>query len=205
MDRKAISILAVPLLLLCFVHCAKAGSIWAKRDKNMKEVNADDIARQIGDILTIRIIEDSSVDNSASRNLDKTTSRSSAFDGELNIDHILPSIPGLTMSAETSNNLSSATDYKDDRLFEDLISVVVVDILPNHNLVVFGTRSRDIAGDKQSIEISGIVRPSDIDFDNTIDSEKVADFQIITKNSGPSTPYVNPGWLGRIMDFLWPF
>lgn len=185
--------------------CLYAGSIWAKRDKNKKTLYADDVARSIGDILTIKIIEDSKVDNKAKRDLQKETGRSSSFNGELNIDHILPSIPGFTMDAASSNDLKSKADYKDERSFEDQVSVVVVDILPNGNLVVTGTRDRNIAGDVQTIEVSGIVRPSDIAFDNTVKSEQMANFRLMTKNSGVAAPYTRPGWLGRIFDVVWPW
>lgn len=182
-----------------------AGSIWAKRNTNMKTVYADDVARNIGDVLTIKIAEDSKVDNKGKRDLQKETERSSSFDGKLNIDHILPSIPGFTMNAESANELSSKADVKDERSFADRVSVVVVDVLPNGNLVLVGTRDRNIAGDIQTIEISGIVRPSDVAFDNTIRSEQVANFRIISKNSGISAPYMRPGWLGRVFDVLWPW
>jgi flagellar L-ring protein precursor FlgH len=193
------------VLMLLPATCLQAGSIWAKRDKNMKELYADDVARQIGDILTIKISESSKIDNKAKRDLKKETDRSTTFDGKLGIDHVLPSIPGFTMSAESSNELKSKADYKDERKFEDRVTVVVMDILPNHNLVVMGTRSRNIAGDIQTIDVSGIVRPSDITFDNTVKSEQVADFRIVTKNSGVSAPYTKPGWLGKIFDVIWPF
>jgi flagellar L-ring protein precursor FlgH len=68
-----------------------------------------------------------------------------------------------------------------------------------------GTRERNIAGDIQTIEVSGIVRPSDILFNNTVMSSQVADFRIVTKNKGISAPYTSPGWLGRIFDIIWPF
>jgi flagellar L-ring protein precursor FlgH len=185
--------------------CSQAGSIWAKREKNMKDLYADDVARQIGDILTIKITEDSKVDNKAKRDLKKEVDKSTTFNGELNIDHILPSIPGFTMEAESTNELKSKADFKDERSFTDQVTVVVVDVLPNGNLVVMGTRSRDIAGDVQIIEVSGIVRPSDIAFDNTVKSEQVADFRIVSKNSGVAEPYTRTGWLGGIFDIIWPF
>jgi len=202
---KAHPTVVLMVLMLLPATCLQAGSIWAKRDKNMKELYADDVARQIGDILTIKIAENSKVDNKAKRDMKNETDRSTTFDGKLGIDHILPSIPGFTMSAESSNELKSKADYKDERKFVDQVSVVVLDILPNHNLVVMGNRSRNIAGDIQTIEVSGIVRPSDIAFDNTVNSEKVADFRIVTKNSGVSAPYTKPGWLGKIFDVIWPF
>lgn len=197
------------LFLLCLDNCLQADSIWAKRNKNMRELYADDVARQIGDILTIKITEDSKVDNKAIRDLKKETDRSTTFNGELGIttknSNILPRMPGFTIAAKSSNLLKGKADYKDERSFVDNITVVVVDILPNHNLVVMGTRNRDIAGDKQVIEVSGIVRTSDIAFDNTVKSEQVADFRIVTRNSGVAEPYNRQGWLGRVFDILWLF
>lgn len=205
MNNRVILFFAAAVFVVCLSDCVYSGSIWAKRDKNMRDLYADDVARQIGDILTIRITEASKVDNKAKRDLKKEADRSTTFNGELNIDHILPSIPGFTMSAESSNELKSKADYKDERKFIDSISVVVVDIMPNRNLVVIGTRNRNIAGDVQTIEVSGIVRPSDIGFDNIVRSEQVADFRIVTKNSGVADPYTRPGWLGTIFDILSPF
>ena len=209
MNKEKVLLLALTASVLCPAPNSQAGSIWAKRDRNMKALYADDVARQIGDVLTIRIDEDSKVDNKAKRDLKKETDRSSAFNGELGIttpnNNILPRIPGFTMSAQTGNELKSKADYKDERSFVDRVTVVVMDVLPNRNLVVMGARSRNIAGDIQTIEISGIVRPSDIAFDNTVKSEQVADFRIVTKNTGVAASYTKPGWLGTIFDIIWPF
>jgi len=205
MNTKMTMALTIAMLLGVMAPMLEAGSLWAKRDSSRKTLYADDVARHIGDVLTITIVEDSKVDNKAKRDLQKETERSSSFDGELNIDHVLPSIPGFTMNAESANELSSKADFKDERSFEDRVSVVVIDILPNGNLVVVGTRDRNIAGDIQTIEISGIVRPSDIAYDNTVKSAKVANFRIVTQNGGISAPYTQPGWLGRIFDVLWPW
>ncbi len=205
MNKWIISVIVLLASVLSAARSSQAGSIWAKRDKNMRAVYADDVARRIGDVLTVKITEDSKVDNKAKRDLKKETDRSTVFDGKLNIDHILPSIPGFTMQAESNNELKSKADYQDKRSFVDSITVVVVDILPNKNLVIAGTRNRNIAGDIQTIEVSGIVRPSDIAFDNTIRSEQIGNFRIVSKNAGVSEPYNRPGWLGTIFDILWPF
>lgn len=202
MNKKNILIILVMFILLLSVDCSWAGSIWAKRDKNMKALYADDVARRIGDILTIKVSENSTVDNKAKRDLKKETDRSTVFNGEVGN---FADIGEFGMAASSDNALTSKADYKDERKFIDNITVVVVDILPNSNLVVMGNRQRNIAGDIQTIEISGIVRPSDVAFDNTIQSEQVADFRLITKNGGVSDPYTRPGWLGTIFDIIWPF
>jgi len=209
MNNKKVLVLVIMFSMLCAATCSQAGSIWAKRDKNMRDLYADDVARKIGDILTIKITEDSKVDNKAKRDLKKETDRSNTFNGELGIttpgSNLWPRMPGFTMDAESTNELKSKADYKDERSFVDRVTAVVVDILPNRNLVVLGTRHRSIAGDIQTIEISGIVRPSDIAFDNTVRSEQVANFHIVTKHKGVAAPYTRPGWLGTIFDLLWPF
>lgn len=203
MNTKIRRALVLAFALLSLTGPLQAGSIWAKRDKNMKPLYADDVARKIGDVLTIRIVEDSKVDNKAKRDLQKETDRSSTFDGELGDD--LPSLPEFTMQASSSNELKSKANYKDERSFEDSVSVVVIDILPNGNLVVIGTRDRDIGGDIQTIEVSGIVRPRDIAFNNTVMSAQVANFRIVSRNGGISSTYTKPGWLGQILDVLWPW
>lgn len=199
------------LILIFFVFCAvdrlEADSIWAKRDQNKKDLYADDKARHIGDVLTITISEESKVDNKATRKLSKETTRDQDFDGKVGIEHILPEIPAFKFGVGTtySNTLDGKSDYKDEREFTDSISVIVIDIMPNGNLVILGTRDRNIANDIQTIEVSGIVRPSDIAFDNTIKSEQVANFSITSRNKGVGAQYMRPNWLGRIFDVIWPF
>ena len=201
-NKKTVLVLSLAVFVITSTACSRAGSIWAKRDKNMKAIYADDVARQIGDVLTIKISEDSKVDNKAKRDMQKETDRSSSFDGKLGN---FADLGEFGMAAESNNELKSKADYKDERKYEDSITVVVVDILPNRNLIVMGTRNRDIGGDIQTIEVSGIVRPSDVAFDNTVRSEQVADFRIVSKNGGVSAPFTKPGWLGRIFDIIWPF
>jgi flagellar L-ring protein precursor FlgH len=203
MMNKKITLASILLAFVLFQSaCLHAGSIWARREKNMRDLYADDVARKIGDTLTIMITEASKVDNKAKRDLKKEADRSMDFNGELGN---FADIGDFGMAAESSNELKSKADYKDERNFVDRVTVVVVDILPNGNLVVMGTRSRNIAGDIQKIEVSGIVRPSDIAFDNTVKSEQVANFQIISRNAGFAEPYTRPGWFGQILDIIWPF
>jgi len=207
MSNRIILSFILTLFVFCAADCLQAGSIWSKRDQNKKDLYADDKARHIGDILTITISEESTIDNKATRTLSKETTRDQNFNGNVGIDHIVTNIPGINLGVGTtySNTLDGKADYKDEREFTDSISVVVIDIMPNGNLVISGTRDRNIADDIQTIEVSGIVRPSDIAFDNTIKSEQVANFSIITRNKGVGAQYTRPNWLGRVFDVIWPF
>ena len=190
----------------------RAGSIWAKRGKNAKPVYSDDKANQIGDILTIIISENHKVDSKVMSNTKKETSRDLTLDGNLNridaggvINKILPNTPSLTLDMSSNKSLKGKADYKDERKIEDRVTVVVEDIHANGNLVIIGTHSRDIGGDKQIIQVSGIVRPRDILFNNTVRSEQVANFNLVTINKGVTQDYNRPGWFARILDAVWPF
>ena len=82
--------------------------------------------------------------------------------------------------------------------------MTVEDVLPNGNLVVIGMRERVVDGDGQTVQTSGIVRPSDIAFDNTVSSKKVADFKMVYKSRGQDSLFTRPGWLARILNALNP-
>ncbi|MBN1817614.1 MAG: flagellar basal body L-ring protein FlgH [Sedimentisphaerales bacterium] len=199
--------------LLTIVLCAgvlsascQAGSIWAKKNKSKPSLYSDDKAWQVGDVLTIIINEDHKVDNKVDRDLEKTTSHSVDFDGDnFTVEHLIPSIPSLKIEAESSKSLEGKSDYKDERSIEDRMTVIVEDVHPNGNLVVLGTRTREVGGDRQTIQVSGIVRTSDILIDNTIRSEQVANFMMVSLSDGVTADYNEPGWLAKIFDFIWPF
>jgi flagellar basal body L-ring protein FlgH len=143
MNNRIVLVLISMVFVLCSAACSQAGSIWAKRDKNMRALYADDVARKIGDVLTIKISEASKVDNKAKRDMKKETDRSITFGGgphfpsKGTFDSFLPEqlLPSFNMTAESDNELKSKADYKDERSFIDRITVVVVDVLPNRNLV----------------------------------------------------------------------
>jgi flagellar L-ring protein FlgH len=198
-------------LLLSFVVCCgtnlRADSIWTKRNVNKRDLYSDNTARTIGDVLTILISETSKLDNKSTRTLSKETTRNQNFNGEVGIEHIIDEVPAVNFGTGTkySNKLDGKSDFKDERAFIDSVSVVVRDVMPNGNLVVFGTCYRNISDDTQIIEVSGIVRVRDIEFNNSIQSRRVANFSIITRNKGVGAQYTRPNWMGRIMDVIWPF
>lgn len=205
MSRKFFILLLLMWMSFAFCGDCIAGSIYAKRDRNSKPVYADDKAYRIGDVLTIIINEEHKVDNKVKRDLKRESSRSVDFSsGDINLSgtSLFPSFEVQTGSAKS---LKGKADYKDERSIEDRITVIVQDVHPNGNLVILGSRTRDISGDKQTIQVSGIVRPADILFNNTVKSEQIANFIIVTIGKGVTENYNNPGWFGKILDAIWPF
>ena len=193
---------------------SRAGSIWARGTRRTRELFTDDTARDIGDVLTIVIDEKSKIENTTNRKMEKDTSRTAKITGKLDLEDLASMVPlgrrvfdfpKLDFSSSSNSSFDGAADYDTDRSMSDQITVAVEDVQPNGNLVVLGRRTRTIAGDSQIIEISGVVRPSDIAFDNTVKSTKVADFHLVHRTEGRENRFVRPGWLSRICNILNPF
>jgi flagellar L-ring protein FlgH len=206
--------LALPLacltLVAAAVTAARADSLWNKANASARTLYSDDTARAVGDNLTIIINEQTKIANETERKIDKTSSRSitasgSATNNPLNptLNKILSSL-NLQAAGAASTQFDGKHNYDDSRSLEDAITVTVQDVLPNGNLVVVGRRERIVSGDTQIIAVSGVVRASDIPFNNSISSEKVANFQINVKTKGQEAQATNPGWLARVMNMFNP-
>jgi flagellar L-ring protein precursor FlgH len=85
------------------------------------------------------------------------------------------------------------------------VAARVVQVLPNRNLYIQGRREIRVNNETQYIVISGLVRPQDIGPGNEVSSAYLADARIVYAGIGPLADKQKPGWLGRIVDHVWPF
>jgi len=76
--------------------------------------------------------------------------------------------------------------------------------LPNGNLEIVGTREVTVNSEEQTIALSGIIRPRDISPDNIILSTYISDAKIAYSGSGIINDRQRPGWMARILDWVWP-
>lgn len=204
----AVGLLAPPL---------RAGSIWAKSRGKTSEASlfSDDKANGLGDVLTVEIEEGSKVETKKKVTREKTNSNSGSGGGWFNLGDMLPNLlpswkkpfvlPDYHYKNDSGAKLDGKADVTDEHKYTDQISVVVEDVMPNGNLLVLGKRTREVAGNKQVIQASGIVRPSDIGQDNVIKSTRVANFHIVYANHGQDNNYLRPGWMARIWNLVNPF
>lgn len=196
---------------------ADAGSIWARANTGTLRPRTyeDDVARRVGDVLTIIINERSVIDHETKRDMEKKSDRSIKASGTVNLEEIPHwwggrstsglKLPTIDASSQASTKFEGEADYESERTVTDRITVTVHDVLPNGNLVVLGSRRRNVDGDVHLVCVSGVVRPSDITFANTVSSEQVADFHMVTVVKGPENRFTHPGWLGRILNLLSPW
>ena len=179
-------------------------SLWEKRDQRKAFLFRDLKARHIGDILTVAIEENTDVANTDSRAMNKTTA-TSANGGFSYSGFGASGDATASITADSDREFEGDTNFSSDRQFLDRFSVTVVDVLPNGNLVVSGSREILVEGDHRRLVLSGIVRGEDIRSDNSVQSSSVSRLQIRYLGSGQETKFINQGWLGKRLNKFWPF
>ena len=164
-------------------------------------------ARRIGDILTVRLMESTDASKSTSTSTDKSTSTS------VNNPTVLGASPQFDVPGfvplNNTNNLSLETNLSSNNEFEGSgassqtnqltgnITVSVVELLPNGNLLVRGEKRVTINNGNEYIRVSGMVRPADIQSDNSILSTQIADATIMYTGDGQTADVNIMGWLAR--------
>lgn len=198
---------AVILVLLLSVFAsadARGQSIWAQRDPWRAFQFSDTSARRLGDLVTIVIRENTDVANRDQRQLAKDTDAGLKFDFASAADGGKASA-SLDTSAQSNRKFDGQSQYTVEQQFTDHITTQIVQILPNGNFMVSGQRVRNVSGEIRQLTVTGIVRPIDINPDNTVESRFIADFRIHYSGTGAESKFTNQGWLGRIGNRVWPF
>jgi flagellar L-ring protein precursor FlgH len=203
--------------LVIFLCCACAGlapDASAQRRGSIYDPEAGPIglvanktAQRAGDLVTIVISEQQDVKNEETSDLKKQSS----LDKQLGNFDIAPSafstLPAIAGSSD--DQFKGTANYAKKGVFTARVTAVVVDVLPNGNLVVRGRREIKIDKETKLIEFSGVIRRWDVKADNTVASELVADAKVSYTGSGPLTDSTNRrglgAWLHDALDWLWPF
>ena len=179
------------------------GSIFQPRSISLFE---DPKPYRIGDILTIILQESTSASKSA---LTSTKKEDSIDIPNPTMFGVSPTFNGanvMQMSIEPKREFSGEADSTQSNSLNGEITVTVVDILPNDNLVVQGEKWFTLNQGKEYIRIAGVVRPLDVQSNNTIVSSKLADAQIAYSGEGFLAEANNQGWFGQFMNGKWwPF
>ena len=157
---------------------------------------ADQKARNVGDILTVQLVERTQASATSSTNASKS---SNVAVPAPTLFGAPATIGGRTLDSEVgaeSEFGGSGNSTQSNRL-DGNVTVTVAERLPNGYLVVRGQKWIRINQANEHIQIQGIVRPADIGPDNTILSSRVADAQIAYRGRGSLAQATAPGWLTR--------
>ena len=177
-------------------------SLWQEQNE-LISLFSDFKARRVGDIVTIKVAETSSATNSANTE----TGRDSTL--AASIQAFFKAKPSTLANLEAEGGMNS--DFKGSGTtsrtgdLDAYITARVVEVLPNGNLKIIGSREILVNSEKQLLTIYGIVRPRDISDQNIVMSTYVADARIAYSGSGVVDDRQRPGWMANILNTIWPF
>ena len=188
------------------------GSIFGQGDNPLF---SDHKAMHINDIVTVVISETARSSNTGSKSLAEADQ--SALGGGLvsttglansTVQKGADFINGFTdigyNANSTSNYAGSGSATKDAR-FTATVTARIVKVLQNGNYYISGAREILVDEQKQVVQISGVIRPYDIDQNNRINSEQMSDAKILYKTQGELDRATRQGWGTKILQAAWPF
>jgi flagellar L-ring protein precursor FlgH len=169
----------------------------------------DQRANQIGDILTvqIKITDRAQFENETQRSrVNKENSGIDNFIGSKAVSAtsaFAPPFRILTADSNGSSEGKGSIDRKEELLTN--LAAVVTQILPNGNMVIEGKQEIRVNFEVRELLVAGIVRPEDIQSDNTIESTKIAEARIAYGGRGQITDVQQPRYGQQVLDVLLPF
>jgi flagellar L-ring protein FlgH len=180
---------------------ASEGSLWVAQTSS--NFYADLKARNVGDVVTVNIVEAAS----ASKNAETKTSRNTALDASWSgvLSKIVSDWVGDEQKVALGNQFEGKGQTTRTSSLNAYITAQVVEVLPNGNLAIFGTRQVQVNNENQYIHLQGIIRPTDINSNNIVLSTYIAEAKIELSGQGVVSDKQMAGWFTRILDWVWPF
>jgi len=170
---------------------------------NYQPLFEDRRARRVGDTLTINIVENTSADKKSNT----TTNRSSDNNVAVPVVSGLPgkTFQGATLGATTDMKFAGDGETASNNVFTGIITVTVIEVYPNGNLLVSGEKQVGINHASEFIRFSGVVNPIHISPTNSVNSVQVADARVEYRGAGQIENAQNMGWLSRFFLNTLPF
>ncbi|MGY3444412.1 MULTISPECIES: flagellar basal body L-ring protein FlgH [unclassified Bradyrhizobium] len=168
----------------------------------------DQRAARVGDILTItvNITDKAAIANETQRSRTNTEdSGVTNFLGSQTITQANKILPGRILTADSTASSDGKGSVNRQEALQTNVAAVVTQLLPNGNLVVEGKQEIRVNYEIRELIVAGIVRPEDIQSDNTIDSSKIAQARIAYGGRGQITDVQQPRYGQQVLDVLLPF
>lgn len=185
------------------------GSLWNEVQAR-RLMGLDAGARQVGDLVTVLILEQTSTTLDASTETEKSSETAAAIDAlfgaEKTITAAHPNMGGqIALGAGSSSSFSGSGGTTRGSAIETMLTTEVIEVLPNGNLRLWGYKKVRVNRETQYVVITGVVRPRDIQMDNTVVSDRLSEAEFEITGSGVVADKQGPGILARVLDVLWPF
>lgn len=176
---------------------------------------ADSRARRVGDIVVVKLVENTKAQNKAETSSDKVSGNNYQVNAMFNREKsgFLPFIAigpqpavGIPTLETTSNSGLDATGKtKRENYVTSSLAARVLRVLPGGLLQIEGARQIRVNEETEYMVVRGMIRSRDVDADNSIYSTQIADASIEYYGKGVLADKQKPGWFTRLMDNVWPF
>ncbi len=187
------------------------GSIFGQGDNPLF---SDHKAMHVNDIVTVSITESINSSNSVNKKTseaDTTELGGGTFtSGENNglVNSLANSANNLTnvgFQAGSTSSYAGQGAYSKAATFTTVVSARIIKVLENGNYFISGRREMLIDDEKQTLQLSGVIRPYDIDQNNQISSDKISDAKILYDSQGELDRSIEQGWGTKAIKAVWPF
>lgn len=160
-------------------------------------------ARMVGDTIIINLVER----NTAQKGSNASAARDSSLSGGIAASSRLPlsGLAGLNVDAGIATDFSGSGAAAANNVFNGTITVTVIEVMPNGNMLVSGEKQMAINQGNEYIRFSGVINPNTVTGSNTVQSTQVADARIEYKGSGYIDEAQQMGWLHRFFVAILPF
>src|SRR3979490_1022774 len=182
-----------------------ANSLWRNGSRAFFK---DQRGARVGGLLTVtvNITDKANIANETQRSrASKEDSGITDFIGSKTITQANKILPGRILTTDSTSSSDGKGSGTRQEALQTNVAAVVTQVLPNGNLVVEGKQEIRVNFEIRELIVAGIVRPEDIQSDNTIDSSKIAQARIAYGGRGQITDIQQPRYGQQVMDVLLPF
>lgn len=167
---------------------------------------SDDKAYRVGDTITIKIVENVKGQGASQSGAAENSSLNLGFPSPTVLGKpLINKSPILGINTGSSHNYKGKGSTARSAKLIATITARVVKVYPNGNLFVVGKKVIKINDDTQILRISGIVKPTYIQQDNSVDSSRISDMYVEYNGKGFFADTEEPGWLYKFFAKIWPF
>jgi flagellar L-ring protein FlgH len=169
----------------------------------------DQRAHQVGDILTVKVNINDTAQFQDQTQVQRTATEDNEITNFLGANRInnpaKAVLPGslITANSNTQSNALGSINRTDQLLTN--VAAVVVQLLPNGNMVIQGKQEVRLNTEMRVLVVAGVVRPEDIDSDNSIDLPKIAEARVAYGGAGTLSTIQPPPWGNQALSILLPF
>ena len=190
---------------------AARGSLFGQGDNPLF---SDHKAMHVNDIVTVVISEKATSSNKADKALTESDTiglNGGAFTSAgansqvTSVTNKLNGVASIGFNAGSSSDYAGSGSTSKNASFTTTVSARVVKVIANGNYFIVGRREIMVDDQKQIIQVSGVIRPYDINQNNEINSAKMSDAKISYVNEGDIDRAINQGWGSKMVQAVWPF